>query len=117
MCIYEDNVAGRLDDEHFAMMSKNYTEEQKGLKAEVKSLQQEIEEQERQAENLEQFIQRVHRNSNLTELTPYALRELVKAVYVEAPDKSSGKRKQKIHICYDLIGFIPVDVLLKAEQA
>lgn len=47
----------------------------------------------------------------------YALRELVKAVYVEAPDKSSGKRKQKIHISYDLIGFIPVDVLTKAEQA
>ncbi len=37
-------------------------------------------------------------------------------IYVEAPDKSSGKRKQKIHISYDLIGFIPVDVLLKAEQ-
>ena len=56
--------------------------------------------------------------SNLTELTPYALRELVKAVYAEAPDKSSGKRKQKIHISYDLIGFIPVDVLLKkAGQA
>ena len=57
------------------------------------------------------------RNSDLTELIPYALRELVKAVYVEAPDKSSGKRKQKIHISYDLIGFIPVDVLTKAEQA
>ena len=50
-------------------------------------------------------------------LTPYALRELVKAVYVEAPDKSSGKRKQKIHISYDLIGFVPVDELIKAEQA
>ena len=37
--------------------------------------------------------------------------------YVEAPDKSSGKRKQKIPISYDLIGFIPVDVLTKAEQA
>jgi hypothetical protein len=49
--------------------------------------------------------------------TPYALRELVKAVYVEAPNKSSGKRKQKIHISYDLIGFIPVDVLTKTEQA
>ena len=68
------------------------------------------------ADNLEQFIQRVKRNSDLTELTPYALRELVKGIYVEAPDKSSGKRKQKIHISYDLIGFIPVDVLLKAEQ-
>lgn len=114
--IYEDNVAGTLDDEKFAMMSKNYTQEQKDLKAEVRSLQQEIEEQERQADNLEQFIQRVKRNSDLTELTPYALRELVKGIYVEAPDKSSGKRKQKIHISYDLIGFIPVDVLLKAEQ-
>mgnify|MGYP006927437272 CR=1 FL=1 len=38
--IYEDNVAGKLDDERFAMMSKNYTEEQKNLKAEVKGLQQ-----------------------------------------------------------------------------
>ena len=34
--IYEDNVAGKLDDERFAMMSKSYTEEQKNLKAEVK---------------------------------------------------------------------------------
>ena len=44
-------------------------------------------------------------------------RELVKAVYVEAPDKSSGKRKQKVHIEYDLVGYIPVDELIKAEQA
>ena len=49
--------------------------------------------------------------------TPYALRELVKAVYVDAPDKSSGKRRQKVHIEYDLVGYIPVDELLKAEQA
>lgn len=75
--IYEDNVAGRLDDERFAMMSKNYTEEQKDLKAEVKGLQQQIHEQEQQAENIEQFVQRVKRKSTLTELTPYALRELV----------------------------------------
>ena len=114
---YEDNVSGKIDDERFAMMNRNYTEEQKKLKEEVISLQQEIEEQERKAEDLEQFIQRVKRNSELTELTPYALHELVKAVYVEAPDKSSGKRKQKIHICYDLVGFIPVDILVKAEQA
>ena len=35
------------------MMSKNYTEEQKTLKAEVKGLQQQIHEQEQQAENIE----------------------------------------------------------------
>ena len=75
------------------MMSKNYTEEQKDLKAEVKNLQQQIHEQEQQAENIEQFVQRVKRSSTLTELTSYALRELVKAVYVDAPDKSSFHRK------------------------
>ena len=68
-------------------------------------------------QNLEQFIQRARRYTDLTELTPYALRELVKAIYVEAPDKSSGKRKQKVHIEYDLVGYIPVDELIKAEQA
>ena len=57
------------------------------------------------------------RSSTLTELTPYALGELVKAIYVETPDKSGGKRRQKVHIEYDLLGYIPVNELLKAEQA
>lgn len=89
--LYEDNVSGKIDDERFAMMNKSYTQEQKDLKAEVISLQQVIEEQERQAENLEQFIQRVKRNTELTELTPYALRELVKAVYVKHPTSPAAR--------------------------
>ena len=115
--IYEDNAKGKLNDERFAMMSKTYEDEQARLKVEIVNLQKEIEVQERQIEDLEQFIQRARRYTDLTELTPYALRELIKAVYVEAPDKSSGKRKQRVHIEYDLVGYIPVDELIKAEQA
>ena len=81
------------------------------------TLQQDIEVQERQIENLEQFIQRVHKYKDLDELTPYALRELVKGVYIEAPDKSSGKRRQNIRISYDLVGFIPLNELMKEETA
>lgn len=40
----------------------------------------------------------------------------MKAVYIEAPDKSSGKRRQGIRISYDLVGFIPVDELMKQER-
>ena len=115
--IYEDNVAGRITDEKFSMMSKTYEDEQTQLKVEIQSLQQEIEVQERQIENLEQFIQRVRKYEDLDELTPYALRELVKAIYIETPDKSSGKRHQGIRISYDLVGFIPVEELLKQETA
>ena len=47
--------------------------------------------------------------------SPYALRELVSAIYVDAPDKSSGKR-QHIHIKYDGLGYIPLDELEAKER-
>ena len=105
------------DDERFSMMSRSYETEQEQLKVEIQTLQQDIKVQERQIENLEQFIQRVHKYKDLDELTPYALRELVKGVYIEAHDKSSGKRRQNIRISYDLVGFIPLNELMKEETA
>ncbi|WP_418807078.1 recombinase family protein [Phascolarctobacterium faecium] len=115
--IYEDNVSGRITDERFSLMSKTYEDEQAQLKVDIHRLRQEIEVQERQIEDLEKFIQRAHKYEDLQEMTPYALRELVKGIYIEAPDKSSGKRRQGIRISYDLVGFIPVEELMKQETA
>ena len=115
--IYEDNVSGRITDERFSLMSKTYEDEQAQLKVDIHRLRQEIEVQERQIEDLEKFIQRVHKYEDLQEMTPYALRELVKGIYIEAPDKSSGKRRQGVRISYDLVGFIPVEELMKQETA
>lgn len=115
--IYEDNASGRLSDDRFDMLSQNYETEQKQLEAEVISLRQEIEVQERQNENIEKFIQKAHKYVGIETLDPYAFRELVQAIYVETPDKSSGKRRQSIHIKYDGMGFIPLDELTKRETA
>ena len=115
--IYEDNASGRLSEERFEMLSQSYEAEQKQLEAETVTLQQEIEVQERQNENLEKFIRKAHKYVKIETLDPYALRELVSAIYVEAPDKSSGKRRQSIHIKYDGLGFIPLDELMKKETA
>ena len=115
--IYEDNASGRLNDERFDMLSQSYEAEQKQLEAEVITLRQEIEVQERQNENMEKFIQKAHKYVGIEELDPYALRELVQAIYVDAPDKSSGKRRQHIHIKYDGLGFIPLEELMKEETA
>ena len=101
----------------FASLSQTYEAEQKQLEAEAITLQQEIEVQERQNENLEKFIQKAHKYVGIEELDGYALRELVSAVYADAPDKSSGKRVQHIHIKYDGLGFIPLDELMKKETA
>ena len=100
-----------------AMLSQTYEAEQKQLEAEAITLQQEIEVQERQNENIEKFIQKAHKYVGIEELDGYALRELVSAIYVDAPDKSSGKRVQHIHIKYDGLGFIPLNELMKKETA
>ena len=114
---YEDNVAGKLSDERFAAMSRGYEEEQQGLKDAADVLRKEIEVQEQQNQNLDLLIERIQKYTALDELTPYAAHELIKAIYVGAPDKSSGKRRQSVHIEYDLIGFIPLDELMKQETA
>ena len=115
--IYEDNASGRLSDDRFDMLSLAYETEQKQLENECVTLRQEIEVQERQNENIEKFIQMAHKYVGIDELDGYALRELVSAIYVDAPDKSSGKRVQHIHIKYDGLGFIPLNELMKEETA
>lgn len=115
--IYEDNAKGNLRDERYEMMSQNYEAEQKQLEAEVIALRQEIEVQERQNENIERFIRTADKYVDIEEIDPCMLRELIKAIYVEAPDKFSGKRRQNIHIEYDGIGFIPLEELAKKETA
>lgn len=70
--IYEDNVAAKISNERFAMMSAQYEDEQAQLLADISDLQDKIDEQDRQAENLEQFIQRSRKYVELKELMPYA---------------------------------------------
>ena len=68
--------------------------EQKQLEAEAITLQQAIDVQERQHENIEKFIQKAHKYVGIEELDGYALRELVSAIYVDAPDVY--KRQQEV---------------------
>lgn len=115
--IYEDNASGRLNDERFDMLSQSYEAEQKQLEAEVAALRKEIEVQAEQNESIDRFIRKAKKYAGITTLDAYTLHELVSAIYVDAPDKSSGKRRQHIHIKYDGPGFIPLDELMKEETA
>lgn len=115
--IYEDNASGRLNDERFDMLSQSYEAEQKQLEAEVAALRKEIEVQAEQNESIDRFIRKAKKYTGITALDAYTLHELVSAIYVDAPDKSSGKRRQHIHIKYDGPGFIPLDELRKEGTA
>lgn len=44
-------------------------------------------------------------------LTPTILNDRANAVYVHAPDKSSGHRVQDVTISYNYIGILPANLL------
>ena len=116
-CIYEDNVSGKISDERFEMLSANYENEQAELKQIIEKLSAEISETEEQSDNVERFISKVHKYFDLQKLTPSVLNDMVKRVYVHAPQKIDGKRTQEIDIVYDLVGILPQSLFNNEETA
>ena len=98
------------------MLSADYEREQNDLQDKLLLLDEEIPQQEEQAENIDRFIGKVQKYLILQELTPTILNEMVKAVYVHAPDKSSGHWVQGIDISYDLIRILPYPLLNSLQK-
>ena len=115
--LYEDSVKGRITEERFLSMSQDYELEQADLKETAAELRRALESNEQQSNNIEAFIERIQKYTNLDELNAYALHELVHAIYIDAPIYCDGQRQQHIHISYDLVGFIPLETLMAAETA
>ena len=114
--IYEDMVNGRLNESRFQMLSDAYEREQADLRVTIEQLSKEITEQENQATNNDKLIRLARKYLNLEKLTPTVLNDMVNAVYVHAPDKSSGHRVQDITISYNYIGILPAHLLDELRQ-
>ena len=104
--LYEDNVSGKLTDERFMKLSKSYEQEQRELQAQTTALAEQISVQEQKTLDLSRFMTQVRKHTNVTELTPILLNELVERIEIHAPDKSSGKRVQDIDIYFNFVGLI-----------
>jgi len=104
--LYEDNVGGRLSDERFEKLSVDYESEQKQLTERAAVLETELAEQGEKAANVGKFLAIVRKYTDIQELTPTLLREFIDKIVVHEPDRSSGKREQKIDIHYNFVGEI-----------
>ncbi len=67
-------------------------------------------------ESVDKFIHQTKKYLHLEELTPTVLNDMVNAVYVHAPDKSSGHRVQDVDISYIYIGILPVNLLYDIQN-
>ena len=111
--IYEDNISGKITDERFRNLSFNYDKEQKELNAKLEQLSKEIDNAENKATDLTQFISNVKKYTEITELTPEILNELIDKIIVHQAEKIDGKKVQEIDIYYRGIGTISFPVSLE----
>lgn len=113
MHIYEDNVSGKITDDRFRNLSFNYDNEQKELKAKIEQLSKDIENTEKKDTDITQFISNVKKYTEITELTPEILNELIEKIIIHQAEKVNGKKVQEIDIYYRGVGIISFPVSLE----
>jgi len=104
--IYEDNASGKLSDERYMTLSTSYEEEQQTLKAAVPKMQAYLETETDKTVNLQQFIRKVKKITELKVLTPELIHEFVEKIVVYAPKYLDGRRIQIVDIYYSGVGIL-----------
>ena len=105
---YEDNVNGKLSDERFARLDKQYTLEQTELAAKVKALTVELEKQESRAMTADMFIATVRKYTRAKKLTERMLGELIERIEVNQSEKVDGVHRQRLTVHYNCVGAIEI---------
>lgn len=106
--LYEDNIEDKISDERFAKMSENYEAEQKTLECRVTELRNMIATQQESSVNVDLFLAKVRKYTDIRELTPEIIREFVERIEVFKPEQINGHKVQKMRIAWNCIGeFMP----------
>ena len=110
MHIYEDNVSGKISDDRFRNLSFNYDKEQQELKNKIEQLSKDIENTEKKDTDITQFISNVKKYTEITQLSPEILNELIEKIIIHQQEKENGKKVQEIDIYYRGVGIISFPV-------
>ena len=106
--IYEDNISGKLSDDRFIKLSRDYEQEQEQLKAVVETLGREVKQQEQKKTNVRKFISVVKKYTDMTQLDATILREFVEQIRVSETYTTDEQQKRvkirEIEIVYNFIG-------------
>ena len=107
----------RADQERYRKMSADYEAEQERLKLEIEVTEEWVEQQNEMNDGLDAFIALTKKYVDVTELTPTIVNEYIKKIEVFAPDKSSGKRRQKIKIYFNFVDEVDIPVFSEPSIA
>ncbi len=101
--VYEDKVAGRIEQEMAFDMLDKYQAEKKMLKLEYDEMLKHSEAEQQDEADVAEFIKRLKHYAGATELTREMCLELTEYVTVDENNKGNKDRPRVIHIYYKLI--------------
>ena len=115
--LYEDNVAGKIDDARFAKMSKRYEQEQGENAKKIKVLRLELKKDESKRMDIDDFLETVRRYTDATTITKRMVAELIDHIEVYHAEKQDGVTNQRVVIYYNCIGAFDVPDRRKIPEA
>ena len=115
--LYEDNVAGKIDDARFAKMSKRYEQEQGENAKKIKALRLELKKDESKRMDIDDFLETVRRYTDATTITKRMVAELIDHIEVYHAKKQDGVTNQRVVIYYNCIGAFDVPDRRKIPEA
>ncbi len=106
--VFEQNAAGILSDERFALMLKKYEQEQKELTAEVAESRKTLQSAEQQAVDLRLILRTLREMTDIKELTPTLVNSLIERIEVHNNDKYDGHCHVKVDVYFTAVGMIDI---------
>ena len=92
-------------------MTADYEAEQERLKLEIEVTEEWLETQETMSADVDAFVALTQKYVDVPELTPTIVNGYIKKIEVFAPDKSSGKRVQKVKIYFNFVDDVEIPVI------
>ena len=105
---FERNVLGKLEDDRYERMVKNYAQEQRELIAEVQESKVILQKAEQQVVDLRLLLRTLRELTEVKELTPTLVNSLIERIEVHNNDKSSGHCYVKVDIYFTAAGMIDI---------
>lgn len=116
--LYESFAVGRISEERFDALLKEYEDEQKSLTSSVSEMETQVSSYEEDTARAEQFLLLAKKYTDFSELTTQILNEFIEKIIVHAPEKVDGDRVQEIEIYLKFIGHfeLPAPELTAEEE-
>lgn len=118
---FERNVLGKLEDDRYERMVKNYAQEQRELIAEVQESKVVLQKAEQQVVDLRLLLRTLRELTEVKELTPTLVNSLIERIEIHNNDKSGGHCYVKVDIYFTAAGMIDIpteeEILAKIGRA